>query len=86
VKELHDRYVLPASGVGLMIGTSLGGSQLTVITHLSEDTTQILRDHYEGLWAQGNVLAPIRRLPVPEVPPTDEPVEAHLNGKSDPLS
>jgi hypothetical protein len=63
VKELHDRLVLPRSeGAGLMIGTSLGGSQVTVISHLSEDTTSVLRGHYEALWVQGEPLEPIERI------------------------
>ncbi|KQV07340.1 hypothetical protein [Leifsonia sp. Root112D2] len=66
IKELHDRYVLPSSGEGLMIGTSLGGSQLTVVTHLGADSTDVLLKHYETLWEQATPLAPIERLKVTE--------------------
>ncbi len=62
IKELHDRYVLPSQGEGLMIGTSLGGTQLTVVTHLSADSTDVLRQHYEKVWEQATPLAPIARL------------------------
>ncbi|WP_348788452.1 hypothetical protein [Leifsonia sp. NPDC080035] len=61
IKELHDRYVLPSSGSGLMVGTSLGGSQLTVVVHLSEDSTQTLLQHYDELWAKAEVVEPIGR-------------------------
>lgn len=61
IKELHDRYVLPSSGNGLMIGTSLGGTQLTVVVHLSEDSTQTLREHYDKLWSQAEAVEPIGR-------------------------
>lgn len=63
VKELHDRLVLPTGvGAGLMIGTSLGGTQLTVVSHLSEDTTEVLRHHYELLWSRGEKLEPVERV------------------------
>jgi hypothetical protein len=63
VKELHDRYVLPEhSGEGLMIGTSLGGTQVTVVTHLSGDTTKVLRKHYDALWDAASPLEPIARV------------------------
>lgn len=67
IMELHDRYVLPATGAGLMIGTSLGGSQLTVVTHLGADSSDVLRQHYAELWEQGIPLAPIGRLKVDAV-------------------
>ena len=63
VKELHDRYVLPQhAGEGLMVGTSLGGTQLTVVTHLSADTTKVLRKHYDALWDSASPLEPIARV------------------------
>jgi hypothetical protein len=70
--ELHDRLVIPTAGEALMIGTSLGGSQMTVISHLSEDTTTLLRAHYEELWAQGDKLDPIERLPVQNTVPSNQ--------------
>lgn len=60
-RELHDRVVLPETGPGLMMGTSLGGAQMTVITHLSDDTTVVLREHYEQLWVESEQVAPISR-------------------------
>jgi len=63
VNELHDRYVLPEyAGEGLMVGTSLGGTQLTVVTHLSASTTQVLRKHYDTLWETASRLKPIARV------------------------
>lgn len=61
VRELHDRYVIPADGSALMIGTSLGGTQVTVTTRLSLDTTELLRTHYEALWGAAEALPPIQR-------------------------
>lgn len=60
-KELHDRLILPKKGEGLMIGTSLGGTQITVVSHLSEDMTTVIRSHYEDIYAAGTSLDPIRK-------------------------
>lgn len=64
MRELHDRHVLAGSGDegGLTIGTSLGGSQMTVITHLGVETTQVLRSHYDSLWERALPLEPIARI------------------------
>lgn len=61
IRELHDRYVIPTVGSALMIGTSLGGTQVTVTTQLSEDTTALLRSHYGAIWSVARSLAPIQR-------------------------
>ncbi|GEB47289.1 hypothetical protein MTE01_32340 [Microbacterium testaceum] len=69
-RELHDRLVLPhQGGEALSLGTSLGGTQLTVITRLGRESTGALRSHYEGVWLSGQTLPPIHR----EI--TDAPVE-----------
>lgn len=60
-RELHDRYVIPTVGSALMIGTSLGGTQVTVTVQLSADTTNLLRAHYESIWDASESLEPIRR-------------------------
>ncbi len=63
MRELHDRLVLPGGDQGgLSIGTSLGGSQVTVITHLGIESTQVLRAHYDALWDQAVPLEPIARI------------------------
>ncbi len=61
IRELHDRYVIPVVGSALMIGTSLGGTQVTVTTQLSADTTELLRSHYGAIWSVAQPLAPIQR-------------------------
>ena len=66
IRELHDRYVIPTSGEGLMIGTSLGATQVTVMTHLGSDTTEHLRDHYEDLCLKADRLEPIERPAIAE--------------------
>lgn len=61
-RELHDRLVLPAKrGEALFLGTSLGGTQVTVITRLGVETTEVLRAHYTDLWEAGERLDPIGR-------------------------
>jgi hypothetical protein len=61
VKELHDRYVIARHGSGISIGTSLGGTQVTVVQHLGPETVEVLRDHYNALWDLGDALDPIVR-------------------------
>lgn len=63
VRELHDRVVLSKSGRGLMLGTSLGGTQITVVTHLADDTTESLLNHYEPLFEAANPVEPLVRAP-----------------------
>lgn len=65
-KELHDRLVIPSTGEALHLGSSLGGSQLTVMTLLSTATTDLLRDHYNELWDQAEAVEPIARAEVEE--------------------
>ncbi|MFD7869955.1 hypothetical protein ACFV3I_05600 [Microbacterium sp. NPDC059771] len=60
--ELHDRLVLSSSSSSaLQLGTSLGGTQMTVLTQLSAETASLLRLHYEKIWAAATVLDPIGR-------------------------
>lgn len=61
-KLLHDRLALPKAGAGLMIGASLGGAQLTVVSHLSEYTTGLLRAHYEDVWKGADPIAVVDSL------------------------
>lgn len=68
IRELHDRLILPSTGQGLIVGTSLGGSHLTVVTSLGADTTAQLRAHYDALWEQAEPLEPIARQVEPEPP------------------
>lgn len=59
---LHDRLVLPRlGGEGMLLGASLGGSQLTVATRLSAESTSVLRAHYEVVWRDGTTAKPIGR-------------------------
>jgi hypothetical protein len=58
-KLLHDRLALPRTGSGLMVGASLGGAQLTVVSHLSETTTDLLRAHYEEVWSGADPIAAV---------------------------
>lgn len=59
---LHDRLVLPRSGgEGMLLGASLGGSQLTVATRLSTEATSALRAHYDAVWRDGVRAEPIGR-------------------------
>ena len=70
--ELHDRLVLPPSqGQALLFGTSLGGTQLTVITRIGTDATTALQGHYEDLWAASTPVEPITR-DTPDAAKTDE--------------
>lgn len=73
-RELHDRLVLPPHGPGLIIGTSLGGSQLTVVTSLGEDSTAQLRAHYDELWSESEAVEPIARPEAEEVSATADAV------------
>jgi len=66
-KDVHDRVALPLSGQGLMIGTSLGGTHITVITHLSEASTVLLRDHYLGVFRSAKKLEPVKKAPVADL-------------------
>lgn len=61
-RELHDRLMLPSGqGEAMILGTSLGGTQLTVITRLGAAATDVLRNHYESVWEASQVLEPIGR-------------------------
>ena len=80
LKELHDRYVLSAQGEGIMFGTSLGGTQVTVITHLSADTAEVLRTHYDELWNQGVPLAPIERAKIADRKAVEAPTKGAAEG------
>lgn len=59
--ELHDRLVIPSTGDALIMGTSLGGTQLTVVTRVGAETTAVLRAHYEQVWRTGSPVDPVAR-------------------------
>ncbi|PCN48956.1 hypothetical protein Csp2054_05180 [Curtobacterium sp. 'Ferrero'] len=48
--ELHDRYMLPSDGKGLMLGGSLGGRKITAAVELSEPATRHLRAEFDAVW------------------------------------
>ncbi|CAN7412302.1 hypothetical protein [Microbacterium sp. Be9] len=56
---IHDRYALPASGAGFMLGASLGGTKTTVVIELSEEATRDLRETHEVLWQNAAPVSPI---------------------------
>lgn len=56
---IHDRYALPASGAGFMLGASLGGTKVTVVIELSEEATQSVRETHEVLWRGAAPVSPI---------------------------
>lgn len=61
-RELHDRMIIPSGdGESLMVGTSLGGTQLTVITRVGAGPTAALRAHYDSIWDAGGPVEPIVR-------------------------
>lgn len=60
--ELHDRVVLSRDGTqALFLGTSLGGTQMTVLTRVEGTTAAVLRDHYEAIWQSAERMVPIAR-------------------------
>ncbi len=56
---IHDRYMLPNEGAGLMLGASLGGSKVTTAVELSEDTTAEHRRTFDAIWADAEPVEPI---------------------------
>lgn len=57
--EIHDRYAIPSSGAGLMLGASLGGTKTTTILELSAEATQLVRANHERLWDSAQPISPI---------------------------
>lgn len=62
--ELHDRYMLPADGAGLMLGGSLGGRKLTAAVELSDAVTRRLRDEFDAIWDRST---PVDAVTAPQV-------------------
>ncbi|MFS0700259.1 hypothetical protein AB6N24_09835 [Cellulomonas sp. 179-A 4D5 NHS] len=60
VSELHDRYLIPASGPVLMLGGSLGtiGRSPITLTTLSASLSDTVREVYEKKWADAEVVEP----------------------------
>ena len=58
--DLHDRALLTEDGSVLTLGTSLNGvgSTTTVLTPMPEQGRLALRDYYEQLWAEGELVGP----------------------------
>lgn len=56
---IHDRYMLPSGGAGLMLGASLGGSKVTTAVELSEDATADLRSTFATIWTEADSVDPI---------------------------
>lgn len=56
---IHDRYMLPSKGAGLMLGASLGGSKVTTAVELSEDATADHRSTFDAIWADADPVDPI---------------------------
>lgn len=56
---IHDRYMLPREGAGLMLGASLGGSKVTTAVELSEDATTHHRTTFDSVWADAEAVDPI---------------------------
>lgn len=61
--DIHDRYAIPASGPGLMLGASLGGTKTTTVLELSDEATGTIRDAHETVW---RAAAPIDPLVPPQ--------------------
>lgn len=59
---LHDRFVLPTSGQGLMLGGSFGGQKPNTVVTLSAGTTSLHRQYYDGIWAKAVPLPPLEEL------------------------
>lgn len=58
--EIHDRYVIPSSGAGYVIGASMGGRRTTTMVRLSEDATHHLRAEHEAIWLNATAVDPMR--------------------------
>lgn len=65
-REIHDRYAIPRSGAGLMLGASLGSAKMTTVIRLSDEVTATLRAHLEGVWIGAD---PVDALTAPAAPP-----------------
>lgn len=59
--DIHDRYALPASGRGLLIGGSLGGRKVTTVVELSESATAQNRAHCDDIWDRADIVERIGR-------------------------
>jgi len=57
-KDLHDRYVLPSNGEGLLLGGSIGGRQPSAVVRLTPQFTSSIREYHEGIWEESEPLKP----------------------------
>ncbi len=57
-RELHDRYVIPATGAVTNIGSSMNGlgHVLTAMSSISDGADEV-REMYERMWTESSVLA-----------------------------
>lgn|GEM_PF-6596102 len=69
--DLHDRYMLPVEGRGLMLGGSLGGRKITAAVELSETVTKRLRDEFDAVWEHAT---PVQGVAPPQI-------EANVSGR-----
>lgn len=66
---LHDRVVLPLKGSGLLLGGSLGGTQVNTVVTLSEGMTADLRTRHEQHWGDAKPVEP--KAPEPAKDPAN---------------
>jgi hypothetical protein len=60
IDKLHDRHYIPETGNIWMLGVSLNGvaKNISVLTQLGHESSNVLRDAYEGYWRDSLVLEP----------------------------
>jgi hypothetical protein len=56
---IHDRYALPASGTGYMMGASMGSRKVTALVELSESATKKLLEEHSEIWSAAEDIEPI---------------------------
>ncbi|MGP5581711.1 hypothetical protein ACTXOF_14455 [Glutamicibacter arilaitensis] len=59
-RDLHDRYVIPAEGNIVMLGTSLNGigKKISTVTTIGDGPSELLREHYEEVWKKAEIIKP----------------------------
>ncbi|WP_456506166.1 hypothetical protein [Arthrobacter sp. UYCu723] len=56
---IHDRYALPASGTGYMMGASMGSRKVTALVELSQSATKKLLEEHSEIWSAAEKIDPI---------------------------
>lgn len=64
-KRIHDRYALPSTGRGYMIGASMGSTKVTALVELSDSATRTLLAEHSEIWAEAQKVEPITAPSVP---------------------